>query len=122
MLSVVETLEGKVAVVTGAGRNVGRGIALALAGAGADVAVLEVDPVTGGETAELVAERGVRGLAVECDVTSETSCAAAVERVVAELGGIDVLVNNAQRTRPWITFLETTEDDMRLAWESGPLA
>jgi NAD(P)-dependent dehydrogenase (short-subunit alcohol dehydrogenase family) len=122
MLSSMTTLEGKVAVVTGAGRNVGRGIALALAAAGADVAVLEVDPTTGARTAEEVQARGARSLAVECDVTSPSACAAAIDRVVGELGGIDVLVNNAQRTRPWISFLETTEEDMRVAWESGTLA
>src|SRR3954453_10093442 len=84
MISVMGTLEGKVAIVTGAGRNVGLGIALALASAGADVAVLEIDVATGEETARLVHERGVRAIAVPCDVTDPASCESAVAMVVDE--------------------------------------
>jgi len=115
-------LGGKVAIVTGAGRNVGRGIALALGSAGADVAVLEINADAGEETAALVRERGARAIAIGCDVTDAAACASAVARTVDELGGVDILVNNAQRTRPWISFLETTDEDMRQSWESGTLA
>ena len=72
-------LGGKVAIVTGAGRNVGRGIAHALAKAGARVAVFEIDPETGARTA---AE--IDGLHVVCDVTDPAACEAGVARVVVE--------------------------------------
>jgi 3-oxoacyl-[acyl-carrier protein] reductase len=84
-----------VAFVTGGGRGIGRAAALALARAGADVAVsartaAEIDAV-----AAEVRGLGRRALAVASDVTREPDCRAAVERVVSELGRIDVLVNNA---------------------------
>ena len=83
------------AFVTGGGRGIGRAAALALARAGADVAVsartaAEIDAV-----AAEVRGLGRRALAVASDVTREPNCRAAVERVVSELGRIDVLVNNA---------------------------
>ena len=83
------------AFVTGGGRGIGRAAALALARAGADVAVsartaAEIDAV-----AAEVRGLGRRALAVASDVTREPDCRAAVERVVSELGRIDVLVNNA---------------------------
>jgi NAD(P)-dependent dehydrogenase (short-subunit alcohol dehydrogenase family) len=120
----VGTLDGKVAVVTGGGgRNIGLGICLALASAGADIAVLDALVENAEATAELVRERGRRAIAVHCDVMDAPACSAAVARTVDELGGIDILVNSARRGgRPFTSFLETTEDDMRVSWESGPVA
>jgi 3-oxoacyl-[acyl-carrier protein] reductase len=91
-------LEGQVALITGGGRGIGRATALALARAGADVAVsartaAEIDAVAA-EARSL----GRRALSVRCDVTRPPDCAAAAERVVAELGRIDILVNNAGGT------------------------
>ncbi len=89
-------LAGKVVLVTGAARRLGRAIALAAAENGADVAITyresarEARAVVG----EL-AQRGVEGLAVRCDVTDERSVREMVKEVAATLGGIDVLVNNA---------------------------
>ena len=96
-------LAGKVAVVTGASRGIGKGIALALAEEGATVYVTgrtvnEGDyylPGTVGETARLCTERGGTGMAVPCDHADDAAVAALFERVRAEQGRLDILVNNA---------------------------
>lgn len=90
-------LDGRVAVVTGAGQGVGRGIALALASAGAAVVVAARRAETGEPVAAEVRERGVPGLCVETDVTSRAAIEAMVERTVGELGRLDVMVHNALR-------------------------
>lgn len=89
-------LAGKVALITGAARRLGRASALALAEAGADVAITFLR--SGREAEATLADlRGIggRALAVHCDVTDEKSVKAAINKTAAELGGIDVLVNNA---------------------------
>ncbi len=89
------TLTGKRAVVTGAGRGIGRSIALAMAQAGADVAVTAR---TASELEQLVAEisaLGRKGLAVTCDVTNAEQVAHMAKTVLDGLGGVDILVNNA---------------------------
>ena len=91
-------LDGKVAIVTGAGRGIGRGTALALAEAGADVVCAARTLAQIEETAELVRERGRRALAVTCDVNEAEQLASVVERAASDLGRIDVVVNNAGGT------------------------
>jgi 3-oxoacyl-[acyl-carrier protein] reductase/pteridine reductase len=89
-------LRGKSALVTGGARRIGRAIAMELARAGADVAVTyRSSRVEAEQTAELIAELGVRGFAVECDVRSEASVKTCVSQAASRLGGIDVLVNSA---------------------------
>ncbi len=88
-------LSGKRAVVTGAGRGIGRSIALALANAGADVAVTAR---TGAQLDTLVGEiqaLGRRSLAVSCDVTDPEQVKHMASTLLAGLGGVDILVNNA---------------------------
>ncbi|MER6112466.1 SDR family NAD(P)-dependent oxidoreductase [Streptomyces hirsutus] len=89
------SLTGRVAVVTGASSGLGAGFARALAAAGADVvlAARRVDRLH--DIAREVEKYGVRALPVRCDVVSPDDCAAVVDRAVAELGAVDVLVNNA---------------------------
>jgi NAD(P)-dependent dehydrogenase (short-subunit alcohol dehydrogenase family) len=89
-------LEGKSALVTGGARRIGREIALALARAGADVAITyRTSQAEARETAGAIAALGRRGMAVECDVRSEASVRAAVGAVSSVFGGLDLLVNNA---------------------------
>ncbi len=91
-----EVLRGRTALVTGGARRIGRGIALALARAGADVAITFRD--SGGEAAEtarLIEACGRRSLAVRCDVRSEDSTRACVTAVRDGFGRLDILVNNA---------------------------
>lgn len=90
------SLSGKSALVTGGARRIGRGIALALAGAGANVAITYRD--SRGEAAETVRAleaTGVRALGLECDVRSESSVRSAIATTVAQFGRLDVVVNNA---------------------------
>ena len=115
-------LEGKIAIVTGAGRGVGRGIALALARAGAAVAVLETDPQTGARTADEITGLGGRAIAHRCDVKRRADLDAGVAATVDAFGGVDVLVNNAQQVRSRVRVEDVTDDDMAVCWESGPLA
>ncbi|HSE46697.1 MAG TPA: glucose 1-dehydrogenase [Gemmatimonadales bacterium] len=88
-------LTGKVALVTGAGRGLGRTMACGLAAAGADVAVAARTTSELETLAEEVSQLGCRAEVVPLDVTDEASCDAAVESVVSRLGALDILVNNA---------------------------
>jgi len=89
------SLEGKVAIVTGSGRGIGRAIALTLAEAGADITVAArtVEQIEG--TASEIRRLGRRALAVPTDVTRREQVAGAVEQTVSGFGRIDILVNNA---------------------------
>jgi NAD(P)-dependent dehydrogenase (short-subunit alcohol dehydrogenase family) len=89
-------LEGKVAIVTGSGQGIGRGIAVEMARQGAaGVAVVDRNPETVEETAGLVREAGAGAAPIVCDLRDREQIAAAVARTVECFGGIDVLANNA---------------------------
>jgi len=91
-------LAGKVALITGAAKRLGRVTALGLAEAGADVAVTFLNSAQDVQrTVKDIEKTGVRTLAVRCDVTDLRSVRAAVKEVVRELGGLDILINNAGR-------------------------
>ena len=87
-------LDGRVALVTGAGQNQGAGIARALAGQGAAVAAHDVVPERAEAVAKEIGETGGRAVAAVFDVTSLDDVAAGVARVERELGPVDVLVNS----------------------------
>jgi NAD(P)-dependent dehydrogenase (short-subunit alcohol dehydrogenase family) len=103
-------LQGQAAIVTGAGRNIGRAIALELAGMGADIVVAEMDEATGTRTADEVRKLGRRALALRTDVTRMSDLQAMADRSMAEFGRIDILVNNAGIHRSAHTA-DVTEDD-----------
>lgn len=91
-----DELKGKTALVTGGARRIGREIALALAAAGADVAITFLSSQREArQTAEDIRRQGVRGLALACDVRKENEVKQAVKKLVGEFGGLDLLVNNA---------------------------
>lgn len=107
-------LDGKVALVTGASRGLGLGYALALAEAGADVAVL--DRTACPETVDKIEAMGRRAHQSVCDLSTATpeSLQGVVAEVVSSLGGLDILVNNAGiiRRQPAIEFSEANWDDV----------
>jgi NAD(P)-dependent dehydrogenase (short-subunit alcohol dehydrogenase family) len=89
-------LAGKTALITGGAKRLGRASALALAGAGADVAITFLASSREAQrTVRDISALGVRAIALPCDVTDEASVRAMVKAVVKELGGPDILVNNA---------------------------
>ncbi len=104
------SLEGQVAIVTGAGRGIGRAIALALARAGADVAVASRTVAELEAAAEEILALGRRALVVPTDVTDEDAVRALVGTCVSELGRLDVMVNNAGVAPFTATFMETRPD------------
>src|SRR5215831_15906003 len=88
-------LSGQVAIVTGAGRGIGRATALELAGMGADIVVAELDQAGAERTASEVKGLGRRVSVVRTDVTSRADLKAMADRARAEFGRIDILINNA---------------------------
>ncbi|HEV2057053.1 MAG TPA: SDR family NAD(P)-dependent oxidoreductase [Methylomirabilota bacterium] len=102
-------LKGQVAIVTGAGRGIGRATALELARQGADVVIAELDQASAKRTAEEVGALGRRAVVAPTDVTSRVDLRAMVDRARAELGRIDILVNNAGIYRA-AASLDVTEE------------
>ena len=95
MSSSLFNLDGKVAIVTGAGRGIGKAIALGLADAGADVVAAARTAADIEATAEEIRAKGRKSLAVRTDVRLADQVSNLVEKSVAEFGRIDILVNNA---------------------------
>lgn len=89
-------MEGKVAIVTGAGQGTGEVIALALAAAGARVAVNDINPDRAERVTTAIREAGGRALAVDADVSNRFHCVKLIEATRAEWGRLDILVNNAR--------------------------
>ncbi|MBY8857280.1 SDR family oxidoreductase [Nocardia sp. CA2R105] len=116
-------LEGRAAIVTGAGMGVGRGIAGALAREGADVLVAEIDETAGADTARWLRETwGVRARFVPTDVTRQSQVEAMVDTAVAEYGRLDILVNNAWRGQGYARLEKTSPENMSAGFEMAVLA
>ena len=104
-------LSGKVALVTGGGRGIGRAIALTLAGYGADVAInYSGSKEAAEETAREIREMGRRVIAVWADISTEEACQELFSRVQQELGTVDILVNNAGITRDDLAVRMTEQE------------
>lgn len=105
-------LTGRKALVSGAAVGIGRGCATALAGAGADVAVVDLNEQAGEKTAEELRSMGVDALFVSCDVTQKDQVQAMMGRVVERFGRLDIAVNNAG-----IAVLGADEEIDQAAWD-----
>ena len=106
--------DGRVVIVTGAARGIGFGTANRFAEEGASVAIIDLDESAASDAAgRLSLVEGAKAIGVGCDVSNAESVEAAMERVVGELGGVHVLVNNAGITRDNLLF-KMTEDDWDL--------
>lgn len=114
-------LQGKVALITGAGQGVGQGIALAMVSEGARIAVVGRTLSKLEDTCGLIRERGGDALAVVCDVKSRPSLEACVEQVIEHFGTIDILVNNAQEV-PLGELQYIGDADFEAGFQSGPMA
>ena len=114
-------LDGRHALVTGAGQGVGRGIALALAAEGCAVAVVGRTEAKLQSVAKEIEQRGARSVPIVCDVGRADQIDACVAQTVVELGGLDVLVNNAQEV-PLGSLLEVSDDAFQAGFATGPLA
>ena len=108
-------LDGRAAIVTGAGKGIGAAIALAFADAGADVALLARTVADLEAVATDVEKRGGRALVVPTDVIELGQLESAVARTVDELGGIDIVVNNAGGAVP-APFMDTRAEHMEWAF------
>ena len=104
-------LDGKIAIVTGGTRGIGREIALSFAKNGADIAVFATKECEASESlVKEIEEMGRRALFIPVNVSSTNEVSEAVSRVAAELGGVDILVNNAGITRDKLLLRMSEED------------
>lgn len=109
-------LDGRVAIVTGGGTNLGKAMCHALARAGADVVVAARTPGPLDETVDEVKALGRRAIAVPTDVTDSRQVNSLMERTIAEFGALDILINNAGIARG----IEPSDRD-EVPWQPGPI-
>jgi NAD(P)-dependent dehydrogenase (short-subunit alcohol dehydrogenase family) len=103
-------LQQQVAVITGAGRNIGKAMAKLFASEGAKIAVVEMHAGRGQSVVDEINKSGHEAMLVLCDVVKTSDVKAMVEKVVARFGGIDILVNNAALT-DHATILDSAEEE-----------
>ena len=114
-------LDGKVAIVTGAGKGIGRAESLALAKEGAGVVLVGRNKADVVNVAGEIESLGGRALPIDCDVSQRDQVDRALAAAVEAFGPIDILVNNAQAIPQRKPLQEWSEDDMNLMWASGPM-
>ena len=112
-------VDGRVVIVTGSGRGVGKGMALHLGKGGARVVVAEWKEHLLTETCAELTELGVENLGVVCDIQRKDQIDAMVAQTVERFGRVDALVNNAQTFRPLAPIAEVSEDDVDVFYTSG---
>jgi 3-oxoacyl-[acyl-carrier protein] reductase len=106
----MKDLEGKIALVTGAGAGIGKAIALAFAKAGAFVVVPDLDIEKAGETAQEIGELGEKSLALEIDVADPEQVDSLFTKTIDAFGKVDIVVNNAGTTHPAVSILDLDLD------------
>jgi len=115
-------LDGKVALITGAGAGIGRGIARRYAREGASVAVIEIDADNGRRVAAELESLGARSLFVRTDVSSKSDVEAAFAATIERFGRLDVLVNNASKLSPNVLLEQKTDEMLHATLGAGAWA
>jgi NAD(P)-dependent dehydrogenase (short-subunit alcohol dehydrogenase family) len=115
----MHAVDGKVIIVTGAGRGVGRGMALHLGQGGARVVVAEWKEHLLAETCASLTALGIENLGVVCDIQEHDQIDAMVAQTVERFGRVDAIINNAQTFRPLAPVADVSEDDVDVFYRSG---
>jgi NAD(P)-dependent dehydrogenase (short-subunit alcohol dehydrogenase family) len=115
----MHSLDGKVIIVTGAGRGVGKGMALHMGKGGARIVVAEWKQHLLEDTCGELDTIGVENLGVVCDIQVKDAIDGMVAQTVARFGRVDALVNNAQTFRPMAPVADVSEDDVDVFYTSG---
>ncbi len=103
-------LKNKIAIVTGAGQGIGKGIALALANEGCNVVVSDIVVENCEKVIKEIKKAGTEGLAIKCDVSKKEEVDNLIKKTIEKFGKLDILVNNAG-IYPFVPFLEMKESD-----------